>query len=902
VIRVEIAARGHTEKAFDGMNYSEDQFRMMVDNIPTLAWSCRSDGTTEFLNQRWLDYTGLSAEEALGWGWKNAIHAEDVEELMNTWLRFLAAGEPGEEEARLRRFYGLYRWFLFLVVPIRDEQDKVVRWYGTNTDIEDRKRAEALLAAEKRSLEMIANGASLTAILEDLCNTIDAQALKTMTTVLLMDGDGKLLWPTAGPRVPGGWSAAITPLAIGPRVGSCGTAAYLKKPVITTDIANDPSWAGYQDLALSYGLRAAWSQPLIAKNGADLGTFAMYFAEPRSPSDSDVQLIEAAGHIALIAIERKRAEEELRRSETYLAEAQRLSLTGSFGWNVSTGELVWSEETFRIVGYERGTKPTLDLLFQRIHPEDRSFVQEIIDRAMSEGTDLDFDHRVVMPNGFVKHLHVVAHAVRDELGKLEFVGAVSDVTAKKHADERHEGDQRQIRRIIDAIPQHIIVLGPEGTVLYGNCAALEYTGVTAEQFQSREFYLQIVHPEDLERIQDEVRKGLARGFSFELEHRSRRKDGQYRWFLVRYKPLRDENGQILRWYATGTDIEDHKRAEERMENENLALREEIDRTSMFEEIVGSSEALRTVLLQVAKVAPLDSTVLILGETGTGKELVARAIHKRSNRSTRPFMRVNCAAIPPSLIASELFGHEKGAFTGALQRRLGRFESANGGTIFLDEIGDLPADTQIALLRVLQEREFERVGSSRSVSVDVRVLAATNHDLKAAVAAGTFREDLFYRLNVFPIHMPSLRDRVDDIPLLVEYLIDRYAKKTGKRIANIEKKTLNLFQTYKWPGNVRELQNVVERAVILCDGETFSVDESWLTYESSRESRPKSVSIRGPLRLDVSQEREMIEAALAESGGRISGPSGAAARLGIPRQTLESKIANLGINKHRFKSA
>src|SRR5438034_830700 len=218
---------------------------------------------------------------------------------------------------------------------------------------------------------------------------------------------------------------------------------------------------------------------------------------------------------------------------------------------------------------------------------------------------------------------------------------------------------------------------------------------------------------------------------------------------------------------------------------------------MFEEIVGSSEPLRRVLAQVAKVAPTDSTVLILGETGTGKELVARAIHKRSGRATRAFIRVNCAAIPPSLIASELFGHEKGAFTGALQRRLGRFEAADGGTIFLDEIGDLPADTQIALLRVLQEREFERVGSSHPIAVDVRVLTATNRDLEAAVARGTFREDLFYRLNVFPIRLPPLRERADDIPILVEYLVDRFAKQAGKSIRNIEKQTMQRLTAYDW---------------------------------------------------------------------------------------------------------
>jgi formate hydrogenlyase transcriptional activator len=291
----------------------------------------------------------------------------------------------------------------------------------------------------------------------------------------------------------------------------------------------------------------------------------------------------------------------------------------------------------------------------------------------------------------------------------------------------------------------------------------------------------------------------------------------------------------------------------------------------------------------------------LGETGTGKELIARAVHKRSNRSSRTFVGVNCAAIPPPLISSELFGHEKGAFTGAVQRRLGRFELANGGTLFLDEIGELPMETQLALLRVLQERKFERVGGSLSISVDVRIVAATNRDLKAAVASGAFREDLFYRLNVFPIQIPSLRERVDDIPLLVEYLIERYAKKAGKNIRNIETKTLELLKAYRWPGNIREMQNVVERAVILCDGDTFSVDETWLPHESSPLSSGSAMALRRTLRLDENQEKEIIETALGECRGRISGPSGAATRLGIARQTLESKITSLGIDKHRFKS-
>src|SRR5438876_1194832 len=446
--------------------------------------------------------------------------------------------------------------------------------------------------------------------------------------------------------------------------------------------------------------------------------------------------------------------------------------------------------------------------------------------------------------------------------------------------------EQEARGIVDAIPQTIVVLSPDGAALYANRSVLAYTGLTIDEVMAADFRTRVFHPEDVARLLDQRRDGLARGVPFELEQRARRHDGQYRWFLVQYNPVRDEDGRTVRWYATGTDIDDRKHAEERTQNENLALREDIDRASMFEEIIGSSPSLQRVLAQVAKVATTDSTVLILGETGTGKELVARAIHKRSRRSNRAFIRVNCPAIPASLIASELFGHEKGAFTGALQRRLGRFEAADGGTILLDEVGDLPAEAQVTLLRVLQEREIERVGSSHPIAVDVRVIVATNQDLEAAVARGAFRADLFYRLNVFPIAVPPLRARVDDIPILVEYLVERFAKRAGKKIARIEKRTMALLQAYDWPGNVRELQNVIERAVVLCEGETFSIDDSWL-------------KAKGPP-AGGEQERATIEAALAATKGRVAGPKGAAAKLGMPRQTLDSKIRALRIDKLKFR--
>ena len=585
---------------------SETRLRTIIDMVPSFLWTSLPDGSKEYLNKRCYDYTGLSLEEGQGWGWKVVVHPEDLDRLVREWLALVDSRKPGELETRIRRYDGVYRWFLIRVVPLLDEQGNVVKWFGCNTDIEDRKRAE----------------------------------------------------------------------------------------------------------------------------------------------------------------------EKLRQ------------------------------------------------------------------------------------------------------------------------------DEIELRQIADAVPQAINVMDPKGKVLYANKGVLEYTGLSGEDVKAEDFRARFIHPDDFRNIKEERERLLAAGLPFEIEQRGRRKDGQFRWFLIRYNPLRDDQGHVIRWYATGTDIDDRKRTEDRVRNENVALREEIDRSSMFEEIVGSSEALRQVLAQVSKVAPTDSTVLILGETGTGKELIARAIHNRSKRSARAFIRVNCAAISPSLIASELFGHEKGSFTGALQRRLGRFESADGGTIFLDEVGDLPPETQVALLRVLQEREFERVGGSQTVSVDVRVLAATNSDLSAAVAERTFRQDLFYRLNVFPIRIPALRERVDDIPLLVGYLIDRYAQKAGKKIRHINKETLDLFQAYDWPGNIRELQNVIERAVILCDGETFSVDETWLTPVV-----PKSAATSVPLVANlVEREKVMIENALREAGGVMGGPTGAAAKLGIPRQTLESKIRKLEINRHRFKTS
>src|SRR5213594_812834 len=631
--------------------------------------------------------------------------------------------------------------------------------------------SEAVLDA----LKMMLIGASLNEVLTSVTRLIEAHSEGMLCSIFLLDEDGLHLRYGVAANLPQAYQAATDGVCIGPNVGSCGAAAYLRQPVFISDMLSHPNWEGFRDVVLQSGLRAAWSTPILSHDGKVLGTFCMYYREVRQPVTDEIQLIDYASRIAAIAIERKRAEEKLRQ------------------------------------------------------------------------------------------------------------------------------DEREFRQLIDFLPQHVLVLDKEGFLLQANQVMLDYNGHTLEEMQGAgtdERVKRYLHPDDLERVRDERRCGFSSRVPFEIEKRMLGKDGRYRWFLFRYKPLLNEQGGVTRWFATATDIDDRKRAEERMRNENLALREEIDRSSMYEEIVGSSNMLRVVLQHVVKVALTDSTVLILGETGTGKELIARAIHKRSKRSAGAFIRVNCAAIPSSLIASELFGHEKGAFTGALQRRLGRFELADGGTIFLDEIGDLPADTQNALLRVLQEREFERVGGTQSIRADVRVIAATNRDLKFAMANGAFRRDLFYRLNVFPIEIPSLRERQEDTPLLVAYFVDRYARKAGKTIGNIDQRTLEILQGYSWAGNIRELQNVIERSVVICETETFAIDESWLRRELPQPPHPVQ-SLADDL---AAREREVIETALAASGGRVSGPSGAAAKLGIPGSTLDSKIKALGIRKERFKGS
>jgi PAS domain S-box-containing protein len=901
-------------------------------------------------------------------------------------------------------------------------------------------QAESLLAAEKRTLEMMASGASLTEVLNDLCASIDAHAPPTTSMVCLMDPDGKQLLPGAGPHLPAAFTAAITPWPIGPNRGSCGTAAFTKQRVIIPDISNDPRWPDEaRDLALNHGFCAAWSEPLISKDGEVLGTFCLSYAEPRIPNSQDLELIQAAAHIALIAIELERsrlafknAVVEIRNSEKKLR-----TIVDTIPGFVCTLSAAGEVELVNRQVLEYFGKTLEELknwaTSNVVHPDDLPRVVDAWKHSIETGQAYDLELRQRRADGVYRWFQSRALPTRDTEGRITgWYMLLTDIDDQKRAEDALRLNEQDLRLIVDSIPGFVSTRNAAGEIELLNRQVLEYFGKTMEELKNWDT-VGAIHPEDLPRTVDAYWRAIETGEPLDLEHRCRGADGVYRWFHARGRPQRDAEGRIVRWYNLVTDIDDRRKAEEelrrskvylteaqrlsltgsfgcklstgemiwsdetfriygydrstqpavervlqrvhpeeralvqehvdlayrdgkdcdvecrlllpddsvkhvrivahasknesgnmefvgavmdvtaqrkaraelekafeeikrlkdRLHDENVVLREQIDQVFMFEEIVGSSPALKMVLSSIVKVAPTNSTVLITGETGTGKELIARAIHKGSRRASQAFVSVNCAAIPPSLIASELFGHEKGAFTGALQRHQGRFELAHSGTIFLDEIGELPAETQVALLRVLQERQFERVGGTRVIPTDVRIIAATNRDLSAAIAAGAFRTDLFYRLNVFPLHVPPLRERKEDIPMLVEYFVRRYAEKAGKQISKIDKNTLKLCQSYPWPGNIRELQNIIERSVILCAGDTFWIDEAWLSSQNaphSKSSAPLTKTLK-------SYEKELIEAALAESNGKVAGPNGAAAKLGIPRSTLDLKIKQLNIKKH-----
>ena len=979
--------------------------RLVVDTIPTLAWSADPDGSADFFNQRWLDYTGLSAEQALGSGWEVAIHPDDLSRILETFREALNSVKPYEVEGRFRRFDGEFRWFLFRASPLCDESGKVVKWYGTNTDIEDRKRAEDALRSHEQNLRLLVDtipGHIVTTtptgeiellnrrVLEyfdktpeelvnwrtsdaihpdDLALTAAAftRAIQTgepyesehrlrradgayrwfhTRGLALRDKEGRIVrWyllpidvddrrraEEALRKSEERWRSVFENSAIGVALTDLNGRFLATNHVFQAMVGyteEELRAVSFADLTHEDYREANWAlvTELVEGNRRQFQIEKKYRRKDGNSIwvSNNVSLVPGTERVArfIMALseditERKRAEQSLRRSEAYLSEAHRLAKTGSWAYSPAAERgIYWSDEMRQIFGLdsERSNLPDREEFLRLVHPEDRDRFNERIDKAFREKADFVQDYRIVLMDGTVKHIHGIGHPVLDESGNIiEYVGTDVDVTERKRAEDalrESEAFLLEAQRLTRTCSWRHDLLSGKVTV---SAEGLLIFGIEPEDDASSvDFYNSRKHPKDRPEAEQAYATALLRKSDFEADFRIVLPDGTIKNIHTVGHPILDERGDVVEFVGASIDVTEHhraradlekafeeiKRLRDQLQDENVVLREQIDQAFMFEEIIGTSPGLQGVLSRVTKVAPTDSSVLVSGETGTGKELIARAIHKRSRRSQRAFVSVNCAALAPTLISSELFGHEKGAFTGAVQRRLGRFELANGGTIFLDEIGELPLDTQVALLRVLQEREFERVGGTQPVKIDVRVIAATNRDLEAAVADGTFRPDLYYRLNVFPIQVPPLRERQDDVLMLLEYFVHRFAQKMGKHFKKIDKRTVELFRSYPWPGNIRELQNVVERSVIVSSDDAFSVDAAWLSKDSRRVSLPQQPK---PVHADedARRERQIIEDALARSRGRVSGPNGAAARLRVPPSTLEHRIKKLRIRKSHFK--
>lgn len=579
------------KRADEALRASERELNLIINTIPALSWSARTDGTADFFNQHYLDFVGLSAEQAQDWGWTVAVHPDDLGGLAGSWQSIMATGKVGEAEARLRRFDGEYRWFLFRANPLRDESGNIVKWFGINTDITARKRAEDLLTGEKRILEMVAKGDPLNQILDGVCRFVEEQASGFLASVLLVDG-GRLRHGGA-PSLPRTYTDAIDGLTFGPSTGSCGTAAYRGEQVIVVDIATDPLWENYREAALPHSLRACWSTPVFSSQGKVIGTFAMYYREPRSPSSHDLETIEQITHLVGVAIERKLIQEALQRSESYLAEAQRLTHTGSWAWNVRTGAYFWSQEIFRIYDCDPRMVPTWDFLIEKTHPEDRAKIERRvkIESLKKEWKDFESDFRIVLTDETIKHLHALAHPVVDESGEItEVVGTIMDVTERKRAEEklrRSEESLLEAQRLSHMgswrhdIASGAVIVSPE---------ILRIFGVQPdEDTSSAEFWFGRNHPEDQQRIRELFEKSERLKTDYEGDYRIVLTDGTIKHLHAVAHPVLSLSGELVEMIGTTIDVTERKRAEE--ERERLRQLEtdlaHMNRVTMLGELASS---------------------------------------------------------------------------------------------------------------------------------------------------------------------------------------------------------------------------------------------------------------------------------------------------------------------------
>jgi formate hydrogenlyase transcriptional activator len=651
-----------------------------------------------------------------------------------------------------------------------------------------------------------------------------------------------------------------------------------------------------------YGTNSVVVVPLPIGSGI-LG--ALTFASAQERGDWPETLLKRLQLVAEVfgnAIARARGDQALRESEARLQLTADSAGAGLWMLAVETGQIWASAKMRELFQIAPGEELNCERFLNAIHPEDREVVHQAMQQALQTREGLRVEYRIVLPDGSLRWIVTRGSSPCDPSREPDRLMGVSlDFTQRKQTEKELRESRERYELAVQGANDGLWDWNMLTDVVYFSPRWKSMLG-----YQDREVanvfsaWEDLLHPEDRERALATLQAyRCGQAPIYELEHRLRHKDGSYRWILARGKALRDAGGRPYRMAGSHTDITERKQAEEQLrrslddvqqlrdqlQQQNVYLQQEVKLLHGHARLVGQSRALKRVLAQVEQVAPIASTVLLLGETGTGKELVASAIHELSPRHTQPMVRVNCSAIPTSLIESELFGREKGAYTGALSKQIGRFELANGSTLFLDEIGDLPSDVQVKLLRVLQERQIERLGSPKTIPVDVRIIAATNQDLEKAVREGKFREDLYYRLNVFPITVPPLRERPEDIPPLVSAFVGEFAAAFGKNIASIAKESMDALQRYRWPGNVRELRNAIERAMIVAKGPKLWIEP------------PGKAAAASTSRLTMNEaNREHIYRVLEMTGWRVRGSNGAAEMLGVKPTTLESRMAKLGIRR------
>ena len=879
------------QKALDTTVNGEQSFRQIVDSMPAFAWCASPDGKLEYLNRRIVDYTGERQENLVGFGWANVLHSEDVERTKTAWLHSVETGDPCVVDQRVRRFDNVYRWFRTVAQPLRDDSGRVIRWYGVATDIEDWKRAEEAVRASEERLRLIVDN------IPGLVGTRAATGEPEFVNRQMLEFFGQSL-----EQMPD-WTSLIH--------------SDDRERVVNL-------WRRSVETGQPYDVEHRARR-------AD-GVFRWLHSRAQSLRDAEGRIIRWC--IMLTDVDdRKRAEEALRASDLNF----RLiidSIPGLVHTLTAAGELEFvNQQNLAYFG------KTLEELrgwasSDVFHPDDLARAIEAWKHTQETGQPDEIECRLRRADGAYRWFQLRCLPLRDSEDRIiRWMSLHTDIDERKQAEDRLQLLLEVTNQVVSNLQLRDLLRAISGSirrVMQCDCASLALPNAENKQLQLNVLDFPegkgFLHEEGVYSIEGSpygtafrtmkplalhgpftewldnpvIQSRISEGFKslcFIPLIRQSRAIGTLNLGRLRGDAFTEEDlyflGQVASQIAIAVEnaleYGQVTEAKERLVEQKLYLEDEIRFEQNFEEIIGKSSRLKAVLESVRIVAPADSTVLIQGETGTGKEMIARAIHNLSPRKGQAFVKVNCAAIPSGLLESELFGHERGAFTGAIAQKIGRFELAHKGTLFLDEVGDIPLELQPKLLRVLQEQEFERLGSTRTQRIDVRLLAATNANLGQMVVEKKFRSDLYYRLKVFPIDVPPLRERRDDIPLLVRYFANKYARRMGKQIESIPKDAMDALSHYAWPGNIRELQNLMERAALLTSGPSLKVPLAEILVGSD-------LHVHGDGNVLKQAEREQIVRALRETNWIVGGAHGAAARLGLKRTSLAYKMQRLGISR------